>query len=299
MSSAKNYRFCVITDEIDQDFERACTIASDEGMSTVEIHTLWGKAVQELTGGEMSEAKGILDDRNLTTHLICGMFFRPFSLADVELSTMETHPRCQEHMRRLERFIKLAHFFNAPNIRTFGFTRDEGGTNPSPRSPDGGGIAEEIFAKIVKGLRIACDRLAPEGLTLALENARSLYANTGGNMARLLDAVNRPNLKIIWDPANAFVAGEDPARGFAQVQGSIVDVHCKDARLDNEETGRTSWARIGDGETDWATQLRLLESDPVDVLTIETHWHPDGRDRADNTGDTFASLKHLLGVQDK
>ncbi len=49
-------------------------------------------------------------------------------------------------------------------------------------------------------------------------------------------------------PANAFVAGEDPADGFAQVQGRIVDVHCKDATLDDAETGLTSWARIGDGQ---------------------------------------------------
>jgi L-ribulose-5-phosphate 3-epimerase len=295
MSAAKTYRFGVITDEIDQDFKRACRIASEEGMSTVEIHRLWDKVVDELSDEEMSRAKGILDDQNLTTHLICGMFFRPFSLADVELSTMEKHPRFQEHMRRLERFIELAHYFKAPNIRTFGFTRNEGGTNPSPRSPDGGGITDETFAKIVKGLQVACDRLTPEGLTLALENARSLYANTGGNMARVLDAVNRPNLKIIWDPANAFVTGEDPARGFAQIQGRVVDVHCKDARLDDVETGLTSWARIGEGETDWATQLRLLASDPVDVLTVETHWRPEGQDRADNTRDTFSSLKRILG----
>ncbi len=52
-----------------------------------------------------------------------------------------------------------------------------------------GVITDETFAKILKGLQVACDRLASEGLTLALENARSLYANTGGNMARLLDAV--------------------------------------------------------------------------------------------------------------
>jgi sugar phosphate isomerase/epimerase len=202
-------------------------------------------------------------------------------------------------MQRLDRFIELAHFFGAPNIRTFGFTRDVGGTNPSPRSPDGGGIADDTFAKIVKGLQIACDRLQREGLTLALENARSLYANTGGNMRRILDAVDRPNLKIIWDPANAYVAGEDPAQGFAQVQGYIVDVHCKDAEVVDHASGLTAWRRIGEGGTDWPRQLQLLWHEPVAHYTIETHWHPAGRDRADNTGDTFASLKTFVADQQK
>lgn len=288
------YEFGVITDEIDSDFARACRIARELGMVYVELHELWGKAIHELTDAELAQAKAILEENGLRTHLVCGMFFRPFSLADVELATLESHPRFQEHMTRLERFIQIAHLFNAPHIRTFGFTRDVGGTNPSPRSPDGGDLSEETLAKITKGLQLACDRLAAEGLTLALENARSLYANTGGNMRRVLDAVQRPNLKIIWDPANAFVAGEDPALGFQQVQGHIVDVHCKDALVQDPATGLTAWARIGDGGTDWTTQLHLLAHEPVTNFTIETHWNPGGQEKAENTRQTFRRLQHII-----
>lgn len=288
------YEFGVITDEIDSDFARACRIARELGMVYVELHELWDKAIHELTDAELAQAKAILEENGLRTHLVCGMFFRPFSLADVELATMESHPRFQEHMTRLERFIQIAHLFNAPYIRTFGFTRDVGGTNPSPRSPDGGGLSEETLAKITKGVQLACDRLAAEGLTLALENARSLYANTGGNMRRVLDAVQRPNLKIIWDPANAFVAGEEPALGFQQVQGHIVDVHCKDATVQDPATGLTAWARIGDGGTDWTTQLHLLAHEPVTNFTIETHWNPDGQEKAENTRQTFRRLQHII-----
>jgi sugar phosphate isomerase/epimerase len=295
----KQFHFGVITDEIDQDFERACRVAAELGMEYVELHELWNRATHELSDQELATAKAILANYGLKTHLICGMFYRPFSLADVELESLEQHPRFHEHMQRLDRFIEMAHLFDAPNIRTFGFTRDVGGTNPSPRTPDGGGVAEETLAKIVKAIQIACDRLLPEGLTLALENARSLYANTGGNMRRVLDGVNRPNLKIIWDPANAFVAGEDPALGFAQVRGQIVDVHCKDAAVMDAATGLTAWKRIGEGGTDWPTQLNLLWNEPVSHYTIETHWHPAGADRTENTRLTFESLKAFIGDRQK
>jgi sugar phosphate isomerase/epimerase len=292
--SQRTYEFGVITDEIDMDFARACGVAAELGMNYVELHQVWEKGIHELTDAELDEAHAILADHDLRTHLVCGMFFRPFSLADVELATMEQHPLFLEHMTRLERFIEIAHKFNAPNIRTFGFTRDVGGTNPSPRAADGGGMDDATLDRIAKGIQIACDRLQREGLTLALENARSLYANTGGNMRRVLDRVDRPNLKIIWDPANAHVAGEDPAAGFQQVQGQIVDVHCKDARVVDNETGLTAWARIGDGGTDWATQLRLLEHEPVQQFTIETHWRGDGIDKAESTRQTFAALKQTI-----
>jgi sugar phosphate isomerase/epimerase len=294
VSLSKEYQFGVIPDEISQDLERAFQVARELDMSYVEPHTLWGKAVSELTDAEVERVKQLLEQYGLRAYLVCGLQFRPFSLADVELETMETHPRFQEHMRLLERFIQLAKAWGAPYIRTFGFTRDVGGGNPSPRSPDGGGISEETLAKIAKGLRLACQRVELEGLTLALENARSLYANTGGNMRRILDAIQHPNLKIIWDPANAFVAGEDPAEGFEAVKGQIVDVHCKDARVVDAGTGLTAWARIGEGGTDWVKQFQLLADEPVHVLTVETHWHPEGQDRAENTRKTFTSLKQIL-----
>jgi sugar phosphate isomerase/epimerase len=294
--SPKPYTFGVITDEIDQDFGRACQVAQEEGMAYVEIHTLWDKNVDELAPAELDQVERILAQHELRTHLVCGLLFRPFSLADVELESLDAHPRFQEHMAKLERFIAIAQRLHAPYIRAFGFTRDFGGTNPSPRTPDGGGMSEETLAKIATALRPACNRVAEVGLQLALENARSLYANTGGNMRRVLDAVDHPALKIIWDPANAFVAGEAPSAGYAAVRGQIVDIHCKDAIVVDEATGLTAWARIGEGGTGWGEHLALLAEEPVESYTIETHWNPGGQDKAANTRQTFASLKRLIGT---
>lgn len=294
MAVPKRYELGVITDEISQDFETALRVARDMGMRHVELGTLWDKQVSDLTEDELRAARALLDQYDLRVHVICGLLFRPFSLADVELAAMEEHPRFQEHLRLLERCIHVARTLDAPYIRTFGFTRDQGGTNPSPRFPDGGGITDETLAKIAKGIRIACNRVDKDDLTLVLENARSLYANTGGNMRRVLQAVDHPRLKVIWDPANAFVAGEQPLDGLAAVRGSIVDVHCKDAMVVDEASGLTNWVCIGDGGTDWLAQLRALQDEPVATLTVETHWHPPGQGAETDTRLVHAALQQVL-----
>lgn len=295
MGYQKQFRFGVITDEVSQDLEEALRMAKRLGMTHVELNNVWNKEIADFDKVDTERAKNLLDQYGLRVHVVCSLLFRPFPLVDVELDTMESHPRFREHMAVLDRSIEIAHALGAPYIRTFGFSREAPSGNPSPRSSDGGGIPDDVLAKIAKALRIACDRAAQAGLTLALENARAFYANTGGNQRRILDAVQRPNLKIIWDPANAFVAGEDPyPDGYEAVKDSIVDVHCKDARVLDEQTGLTEWAPIGGGGVAWQQQLQALFNTDVNTLTIETHWHPAQSERGSDTRHVFEQLKSIL-----
>jgi len=295
VTQEKQFHYGVITDEIHMDLEEALKVAKSLGMTHVELNNVWDKPIADFTAEDISRAKGLLDTYGLRVHVICSMLFRPFALDDVDLDTMEQHPRFQEHMDQLDRSIVIAKALGAPYIRTFAFSRHAGFGNPSPRFPDGGGIPDDVLAKIAKGLRIACDRAAESGITLALENARAFYANTGGNQRRILDAVNHPNLKIIWDPANAFVAGETPfPDGYEAVKGHIVDVHCKDARVVDDATGLTEWMPIGSGGTPWDAQIAALVDTDVDTLTIETHWHPEGSTKAADTQHVFEQLQGII-----
>ena len=52
------FRVAVITDEISEDFDHACSVAAREfGMSWVEIRGLWNKNVLNLSSSEIAEAK--------------------------------------------------------------------------------------------------------------------------------------------------------------------------------------------------------------------------------------------------
>jgi sugar phosphate isomerase/epimerase len=88
----------------------------------------------------------------------------------------------------------------------------------------------------------------------------------------LLDAVPHPNLRVVWDPANAYVAGENPhPEGYGLLPPDrIVHVHAKDCHLDGHAP---VWGPLGTRAIDWKGQIAALLKDRyAGYLSLETHW---------------------------
>jgi sugar phosphate isomerase/epimerase len=86
-------------------------------------------------------------------------------------------------------------------------------------------------------------------------------------------------LQLIWDPANALVAGETPfPEGYAKLPASrIAHVHAKDCRV----TGHTpEWVELGTGSIDWTGQIAALHRDGYrGWFSLETHWRGPAGDK--------------------
>jgi len=268
----------VVSDEIDQDLEVVIRVAKDLGIRTIELGTVWLKPVTQLSPQEAGQARALVQRAGMSVNMILTPCLKAASLAHITAGEVRRDPGFQAHMEELQRGIALAKRFGAA-VRIFSFRREGmiGLGNPSARLPEGGVIPRDTLAKIAEGLSFACQLAAAEGVTLALENVRSCYANSGTNTRRIVDAVGAENLKVIWDPANSFVSGQEAyPEGYERLdRGSIVDVHIKDARVRDATTGWTEWTCVGRGEVDYRGQLAaLLRDGYAGPLTIETHWHP-------------------------
>src|ERR1700733_4316009 len=82
------FRVSVITDEISDDFEHACSVAANDfGLGWVEIRNLWHKSIQDLTSDEVTRAQAVLAKYNLRVTDIASPLFKvdwlgaPFSKA--------------------------------------------------------------------------------------------------------------------------------------------------------------------------------------------------------------------------
>src|SRR3970282_1129786 len=69
---------------------------------------------------------------------------------------------------------------------------------------------EKCFDRVAAALDDLARQAADHGLIIGLDNEHASNIATASEAAALLKAAGHPNLRLIWDPANALVAGEDP-----------------------------------------------------------------------------------------
>ncbi len=138
---------------------------------------------------------------------------------------------------------------------------------------------EECFSRIVEALGALADQAAGRGVTIGLENEHACNIGTGEETARVLAALDHPNLKVVWDPANALVAGEKAfPDGYRRLPPNrIAHVHVKDCTV---EEHRPTWGPLGDGWVNWQGQIAALAADGYrGWLSLETHWGGPGGDK--------------------
>jgi sugar phosphate isomerase/epimerase len=253
------------TDEISQDLEEAIELMKEFGVQYAELRSIWGRNILDMGDEELGKAREMLQEAGMKVSCIASPLFKCHLFQDEK-------PRGDLHLAKersldeqwdiLKRSLDLAHFFNAPIVRTFSFWRV---CEPN----------EEIFKRIAPYLRRAAEEAHKEGLILALENEHSCFAGSGKETRLLLSMVDSPYLKVIWDPGNAFFAGEVPyPDGYEEIKGYIVHIHIKDARR-NKATGEPEWALIGEGEIDFPAQFKAIKEDGFSgVISLETHISP-------------------------
>jgi sugar phosphate isomerase/epimerase len=282
------FRLSVISDEISQDFDHACSVAANDfGLHWIELRGMGDKNLTELDAAEIDRARQILDKYKLrVTDIASPLFKTDFPGAP---QSKESPRRDQFHAdfgfkqqdALLERCIGLAKAFQTDRIRCFDFWRLE------DRKP----YREAINRK----LREAAQACAASGLILLLENEMSCNTATGEEAAETLKAVTEPNFMLNWDPGNAATfAGNIPyPNGYDLLpKDRIGHCHCKDTRP--LPGGKWEWAPVGGGAIDWVGQFRAFERDGYRfAVSLETHWRGAGTPEA-STRISMKGLKETL-----
>ena len=134
-----------------------------------------------------------------------------------------------------------------------------------------------------KNLRGVIPTRVAKGVINGLENEHACNIASGRETARLLAAVDHPNLRDVWDPANALVAGEVPyPDGYNRLPfDRIAHVHAKDCRVRDR---KVTFHAFGEGQVDWQGQIHALARDGYrGWISLETHWGGPGGNKLEGS----------------
>ena len=278
-----------ITDEFSPtDLDRALGAMAELAMIGAELRLIWGRNIIDLTDDEVDQVRALVEARGMRVLSIaspvlkCVLPDAPAVDPRFQQDTFAARHTFADQPALARRAFDIAERAGAPIIRVFSYWRT---VDPAA-----------CFDRVAAALADLADQAAARGLVIGLENEHACNIATGDETARLLDAVAHPALQVIWDPANALVAGEQAyPDGYAALPVSrIVHVHAKDCNVvDHQPT----WGEIGTMSIDWPGQLKALVDDGYrGAVSLETHWAGPGSDKFEGSRICGARLREMIGA---
>jgi len=285
-AGAHPFKVGVITDEISQDFDHACSVAANDfGMHWVELRAMWGKSLMVLDDTQLADVEKTLAKYSLGVTDIGSPLFKAdwpgAPKSDFGPKNSPAGDVMKHEDEVLEKSVALAKRFKTNKVRCFDFWR----------LADVAPYRTAIDAK----LNEAAEKCGKQGVMLVLENEPACNTATGRESARTLGAVKSKYLALNWDPGNAVMLGEFDAFPVAWnmlPKDRIHHCHVKNAVKGAD--GKVVWSPTGTGIIDWAGQFReMAKAGYRDAVSLETHWH-GGANPEDSTKQSWAGMKKAL-----
>ena len=206
------------------------------GYKGLEPRVEWGHASaieKELTAAARAEVRSRFEDAGLS---ICCL------ATGVRMAAPETAKRAR-HIEDLRRYIELAADLGCGLIRTFGGARD----------------AAAPWAMVVDytadGYREVVAEAQAAGVTVLMETHDDWCCSAP--VRAVMDAVNHPNLRVLWDFMHTQRMMEKPQDSFQALGHLTRHVHAHDGTY--VDGNMQVSATLGDGIIDHAAPLQLLE----------------------------------------
>lgn len=259
-----------VTDEFSpENLDRALAAMSDLGMTFAELRVVNGKNIIDHTDAEVDAVRAKVEARGMRVLSIaspvlkCTLPDAPPVAPHIQQDMFSASFSFEDQPRLARRAFEIAERTGARFVRVFSYWRT---IDP-----------EACFDRVAAALRELADEAQERGVVIGIENEHACNIATAAETARLLAAVDHPALQVIWDPANALVAGETPyPEGYRKIPLSrIGHVHAKDCTVVEHVP---TFGPLGEMGIDWRGQLAALASDGYGgTISLETHWKgPNG-----------------------
>ncbi len=256
----------IITDQISMDLEEALKTAKKYGFNSVELHGVWGKTIEDCSFDEVSEVKRLLNQYDMkVTNLATTIFFMcklkedyVIELFNPDFKTTNS-VTLDEHLMSLEKACQIAERLDCPNIRIFPFRYPENHIEV--------GTTEDLDL-IATNFKKAAKIAEKYNVTLVVENCPYSHCPKLEMTSTLVNMVNRPNLKLLYDPANSYRAvvervpamylGKSMRDEISEFGDDIRHTHLKNYHFDASASKPFIHTSLTKGDLDYAAILTQL-----------------------------------------
>ena len=285
------FQLGAVTDEFSPDsLDRALNAMADLGMTFAELRVVDGRNIIDHSDAEIDHVRARVEARGMKVLSIaspvlkCTLPDAPPVAPHIQQDMFSSAFGFDDQPRLARRAFEIAERTGARIVRVFSYWRT---TDP-----------DACFDRVASALGELADLAHARGLIIGIENEHACNIATGAETARLLAAVDHSSLQVIWDPANAYVAGETPfPGGYTKLPPSrIVHVHAKDCTVTNHVPTFGPLGEMGPLGVDWRGQLAALARDGYrGSISLETHWKGPNGDKFQGSIICGKNLNSLVG----
>ena len=281
------FKLGTITDGISRDFEYALDTMVAAGLEYVELQYLWEKQVGDLTDADIERVKGLIKERNLKVSCISH-----HNLTALPVDTAVDAPAYRGHIATLQRCIDVAQALGTNLVRIFSFRKEMVLFGAEPIISEGAWTT--VLNRLEEPLRIA----DAAGITLVIETAISGNVTSAFLARKLIDELDAPHLKVLWDPCSSLYCTEIPyPNGYEIIREHIAHVHLKDGVV-NLPAATFDFCAMRQGQMDpyYTDIVNALKRDGYDgAISLESVYTPVGGTREDGFRESLPVFMELMG----
>ena len=281
------FPIAAITDEFSPtDLDAALAGMAAVGMNGAELRVAFGKNMIDLSDEEIDQVRRAVEARGMqvvslaSPLLKCVLPESPPLDSRVQHDVFGSAHTFEDQPRLTRRAFEVAERCGAGLIRVFSYWRT---VEP-----------ERTYGMVAEALNELGEEAGKRGIVIALENEHACNVSTGAETGKLLETFRHPAVKILWDPANASILGENPyPDGYSSLPpDQIVHIHAKDCYVQDH---KPTWGPVGEMGIDWRGQLRALARDGYKGwISLETHWTGPNGDKFEASTICGRSLRELI-----
>ena len=281
------FKLGTITDGISRDFEYALDTMVETGLEYVELQYLWEKQVGDLTDADIERVKGLIEERNLKVSCISH-----HNLSALPVDTTVDAPAYRGHIATLQRCIDVAQALGTNLVRIFSFRKEMVLFGAEPV------ISEDAWTTLLNRLEEPLRIADAAGITLVIETAISGNVTSAHLARKLIDELDAPHLKVLWDPCSSLYCTEIPyPNGYEIIREHIAHVHLKDGVV-NLPAATFDFCAMRQGQMDpyYNDIVNALKRDGYDgAISLESVYTPVGGTREDGFRESLPVFMELVG----